>query len=85
VSKRPQLAAAETLYETNVADIAAMLRQCADSIDEGANPKSIVAVATEEDGSISIYGWGRTDSIETLATLQLAILKLGRTMIDDDA
>lgn len=75
------LAEVETLYETNASDIAAMLRQYADSIDDGANPKSIVAIATEKDGSITIYGWGATDSMDTLATLQLAILEHGQSML----
>jgi hypothetical protein len=71
----PHLAEVMTLYETNASDIAAMLRQCADSIDAGANPKSIIGVVTESDGSISLYGWGATDSMDTLATLQLATLQ----------
>ena len=75
------LAEVVTLHETNAADIAAMLRQCADSIDAGANPKSIVAIVTEDDGSIKLYGWGATDSMDTLATLQLAILQHGQAML----
>ena len=79
---KPALAEVIPIYETNASDIAAMLRQCADSIDEGANPKSIVAVATEADGSLAIYGWGRTDSMDSIATLQLALLKLSRDTLD---
>lgn len=75
------LAEVVTLRETNPADIAAMLRQCAQSIDEGANPKSIIAIATEEDGTIALYGWGQTDSVDTLATLQLAITQHAPAML----
>lgn len=76
------LAEVVTLHETNASDIAAMLRQCAESIDAGANPKSIVAVVTEECGEISLYGWGQTDSMDTLATLQLAITQHSRAMLE---
>jgi hypothetical protein len=75
------LAEVVTLHETNASDIAAMLRQCADSIDAGAKPKSIIAVVTEDDGSITLYGWGATDSMDTLATLQLAIIQQGQAML----
>jgi hypothetical protein len=78
------LAEVKTLFETNASDITAMLRQCADSIDEGADPKSIVAVVTEGDGSLTIYGWGQTDSVDTLATLQLAIVQHANMMLSDD-
>lgn len=78
------LAEVITLRETNASDIAAMLRQCADSIDKGANPKSIVAVVTEGDGTLTLYGWGATDSMDTLATLHLAALQLGQSMLADD-
>ncbi len=78
------LAEVVTLRETNASDIAAMLRQCADSIDAGAKPKSIIGIATEEDGSLSIYGWGHTDSMDTLATLQLAITQHARQMLGDE-
>lgn len=64
------------IYETNASDIAAMLRQCADSIDNGAKPKAIVAVAVEEDGSITNYGWGQTNTVEAIATLHLGAAKL---------
>jgi len=75
------LTAVETLYETNASDIAAMLRQCAESIDAGANPRSIVAIATEDDGSLTLYGWGATDSMDTLATLQLAVIQHGSSLL----
>ena len=80
---KPHLAEVVTLRETNASDITAMLRQCADSIDEGANPKSIVAVVTEDDGSITLYGWGATDSMDTLATLQLATIQHSKSMLGD--
>lgn len=80
---KPRLAEVVTLRETNASDIAAMLRQCAQSIDDGAKPKSIVAVVTEDDGSISLYGWGATDSVDTLATLQLAVVQHANGMLAD--
>lgn len=81
---RPKPAEVVTLYETNASDIAAMLRQCADSIDEGARPKSIIAIAAEEDGSLSLYGWGATDSMDTLATLHLAAAQHVNAMLSDE-
>jgi hypothetical protein len=81
---KPHLAAVATLYETNASDIAGMLRQCADSIDAGANPQSIIAIATEDDGSLTIYGWGATNSMDALATLQLAVHKQARMMLGGD-
>ncbi len=77
-----RLAEVHTLYETNASDIAAMLRECADSIDAGAKPKSILAVATEGDGSLTIYGWGAIDSLEAIATLQLASAKMTRDALN---
>lgn len=78
---KAHLAEVITLRDTNASDIAAMLRQCAQSIDDGANPKSIVAVVTEDDGSLTLYGWGATDSMDTLATLQLAIVQHAQGML----
>jgi hypothetical protein len=78
---KPHLAEVVPIYETNASDIAAMLRQCAKSIDDGANPKSIIAVVTEDDGTLTLYGWGATDSMNTLGTLHLAILQHGRGMM----
>lgn len=75
------LAKVVTLYETNASDIAAMLRQCADSIDAGAKPQSIIAVATEEGGSLKVYGWGETNTIDSIATLHLAAHKLERDVL----
>ena len=72
----PALAEVVTIYEENASDIAAMLRQCAQSIDDGAKPKCIVAVAVEEDGSITNYGWGRVDSLEAIATLHMGAAKM---------
>jgi hypothetical protein len=79
-----KLALVETLFETNASDIAAMCRELADSIDGGANPKAMVGIVVEEDGSLSLYGWGQTDSVHSLATLQLATVKMAQEMLGDE-
>jgi hypothetical protein len=80
------LAEVVTLYDKSAADIPAMLRMAADNIEAG-DPaiKSMIAVTVGIDGSIMVYGWGETNSVDALATLQLAILKEGRRMLGDDS
>lgn len=70
-----------TLHERNAADIASMLRECADSIEKGPSPRSVIAIMTETDGSLGVYGWGQTDAVDTLATLQLAVVKHANSML----
>lgn len=88
---KPALAEVVTLFEKNASDIPAMLRQSADSIEEWreqgeTNIKAMVAVSVDDDGDLSIYGWGATDSLHSLATLQMATVKLSMRMLghDDD-
>lgn len=69
------------LYETNARSIPDMLRQSADSlereVDECYSPtKAMIAVQISEDGEVQIYGWGETDELQAIATLQLGLHKL---------
>ena len=83
----PHLAEVVTLFKDNASDIAAMLRQAADTIesetDDDARTKAVVAVQLHEDGQIQIYGWGATDSLSAIATLDLGKAKLIRQHFGD--
>lgn len=81
-----KLAEVHTLYEQNASDIPAMLRQAADNIEKWrerseTNIKTMIAVTVDEDGDVQVYGWGQTDSMDCLATLQLAIVKRSIAML----
>ncbi len=67
-----------TLYEKNARDIPAMLRESADSIERDQHVLSMTAVAIHDDGSVSIYGWGTTDNLHSIAALNLGLAKLTR-------
>lgn len=56
---KPDLKEVVHLYETNAADVVAMLRQSADSIEAGTAVEGMVAVAVDPDGVIAVFGWGR--------------------------
>jgi hypothetical protein len=77
---KPQLATVTTLYDKNAADVSAMLRQSADSIDaetdEDDRTKAMMAVQVSHDGVIAIYGWGPVDRFMAIGVLQAAITKL---------
>lgn len=80
-----KLAEVVTLYAQNASDIPAMLRRAADRIESGEVPtKAIIAVSVDADGLRTIYGWGETDSIHSLATLTLATHQLAQQMVGDD-
>lgn len=82
---KPSLAIVETLFETNASDIAAMLRQAADNIesetDEDIRTEAIVAVQIGENGNIKTYGWGRTDTLKAIGTLQMGIAYMTREAV----
>lgn len=56
---RLELANVTSIYETNAADVVAMLRQTADNIEGGNEVDGMVAVAVDPDGNIAVFGWGR--------------------------
>jgi hypothetical protein len=75
-----RIAEVSTLYETNASEIPAILRQAAKSIEE--EPiKAMIGIAVDNDGGLALYGWGQTDSMDTLATLQLAIVQHANAML----
>jgi hypothetical protein len=70
-----QLAEVHVLYETNASDIASMLRTAAASIEteveDGFSPtRAMVAVQLCENGEIKLYGWGKTDAMDSIALLE---------------
>ena len=85
---KPDLKIVEAFPEGNVANIAAMLRQAADSIgsetDEDNRTEAMIAVQIHEDGDIQVYGWGRTDSVKAIGTLHLGIAQLANGMLKED-
>lgn len=86
---KPALAEVVTLFEKNASDIPAMLREAADNIEkwraEGeTSVKAMVAISVDDDGDLAIYGWGATDSLHSLATLQMGVVKLSNQMLADD-
>lgn len=76
----PQLKVVESLRETTAADIAAMLRQSAESIesetDEDARTVAMIAVQVCEGQAVKVYGWGQTDSLHALGALQLGATEI---------
>lgn len=77
------------LYAVNASDVAAMLRQAADSIEteeaEGYSPtRAMAAVQISENGGIQIYGWGRTDTMHSLALLHLGVAKLQQHVLEEE-
>lgn len=76
------LAEVVTIYDSNYREIPAMLRKAADSIEtemddpEVSPTRAIVAVQIAECGKIEIYGWGKTDVMDSMAHLQLAAARL---------
>jgi hypothetical protein len=73
-----------TLYDTSPSDIPAMLRMAADKIEAGDPPiKSMIGITVGRNGEVTVYGWGDTNSVDALATMQLAIIKEGRRMLGE--
>lgn len=82
-----KLAEVHTLYATNAADIPAMLRQAAASIEteaaEGYSPtRAVIAVQVSEEGEVQVYGWGRTETFDSIAVLQIGAAKLIQQFTD---
>lgn len=77
-----QLAEVVQLYETNASNIAGMLREAATNIgaetDEDDRTKAVIAVQLTESGGVQIYGWGKTDTLQAIGTLQLGVARLTR-------
>lgn len=77
-----KLAEVITFPGGNAGNISAMLRQAADTIDRETEAddrtESIVAVSLSENGTVAVYGWGRTDNIRAMGTLHLALADLAR-------
>lgn len=70
----PRLAVVETLYDTNCRSIPAMLREAADSIEQGdpdEAPVAAVAVFRDADGTLGVYGWGETDDLHAIGLIEL--------------
>jgi len=86
---KPQLAVVETLYETNCSHIADRLREAAEGIEQEAHEdcsptEAIIAVQVAENGGIKVYGWGRTDTLKAIGTLQMGIAYLTREVVSQD-
>lgn len=65
-----------TLFETNCADIPAMLRLAADTVqaetEEHDRTVSMVCIQVHESGDLQIFGWGQSDTRDCIATLAIA-------------
>lgn len=77
------------LFPNGVADdIAAMLRQTAGNIesetDEHNRTVAMVAVQVTEGGTVSVYGWGRTDTMHAIGALTAGVAKLTSGVINGD-
>lgn len=80
-----ETATIHALFETNASDIPAMLRQAADSIEteeaEGFDPtRAMVAVQIGKGGEVRVYGWGHTDSYDSMGILQCGIAQLANNV-----
>lgn len=82
-----KLAEVVTIYETNASNIADMMREAAGNIetetDENDRTKAMIAVQLTESGAVQIYGWGKTDTMQAIATLQLGVGRLVRDTLGD--
>jgi len=82
-----KLAEVHTLYESNAAQIPEMLRTAADSIEteesEGFDPtRAVVAVQIGENGNVRVYGWGKTDTMDSIALLHLGAAQLTNSLLE---
>jgi hypothetical protein len=72
-----KLAEVVTFPNENAGNIAAMLRQAANSLEAETEAddrtECIIAVQLCESGGVKVYGWGRTDSVRAIGTLHLGI------------
>jgi hypothetical protein len=75
-----------TLFETNCADIPAMLRATADNVsgetDEHDRTETIICLQVHESGDVQIYGWGRSDTLHCIAQLEIAKHQLIQGLYD---
>lgn len=83
----PKLAKVITLYGENAADIAAMLRQAADNIETEASEgfvatRMMAAVQISDEGYVRVYGWGRTDTLDSIAALEVGAAYLKRQFLE---
>lgn len=83
-----KLAEVVTLYETNASQIPEMLRTAAASIEtevsEGFDPtRAMVAVQIGEGGNVRVYGWGRTETMDSIALLHLGAAQLVQSLLDE--
>jgi hypothetical protein len=82
-----KLAEVVTLYENNASNIAAMMRDAADSIegetDDDNRTEAVIAVQIAENGAIKVYGWGATDSMKAIATLELGKADMIRNHLEE--
>lgn len=86
---KPKLAEVITLYESNASDIASMLRSAADVVESEAEdgfvgPKAtraVVAVQITNGGGLKVYGWGKTDSLDSIGILNLGLAYLTNEMV----
>lgn len=65
----------KTIYEQNARDVVSMMRQLADSIEQGKCPFEIrgaVFVLAGKMRSVDIYSWGDLDNYSTLGVLERA-------------
>ncbi len=79
-----KLAEVVSLYETNARDIPAMLRESASNIENGIDVATMTAVAIHKDGSVTIYGWGETDNLRSIAALHLGLAQLTKMSIPEE-
>lgn len=85
-----QIAEVITLYEQNAGDVAAMLREAADNIEkeagEGFCPtRAMIAVQISDDEHVQVYGWGRTDTLHSIAALELGASFLKQRILSQHA
>lgn len=80
------LAEVETLYETNPRSVSDMLREAAGNIEteteEFDTTKAMIAVQLTEGGKIQVYGWGKTNNLEAIAALNIALVKLANEQLE---
>lgn len=66
-----KLAVVNTLFETNMRDVPAMLRRCADRIEAGEYGEGVAMVSVLDAGDgIHVFGWGDLNPREAIGLLE---------------
>ena len=77
MTKKPTVSEVVAFPRDNAGNIAVMLRAAADAVEsEGSADDrtfAVTAVHISENGQITVYGWGKTNGLESMGHLHLGL------------